>query len=238
VFVPCALAAVLTACGVLKAPPALPTGSPSHSNVLVNGGFEAGADGWAPVLAEAAGPVDVVDGSGHGGRRSLALRLSGNGTAGTGRTIGATQTVNTEAFPEMVSGFYRVDRWQPNAASQNVRFVVSVRGGDFGDGLGVHVVRFIVAGSDAAAALLPGVAQTYLSRAAPLRRWTYFGYPVKQAFADRFGKAPTRWDAMEISVEAGYDGETGGGPGAAAEVSFDDVYAGPLAQNPNHPADP
>lgn len=235
----CALAVTAASCGVLKAPPPLPTATPSHANLLVNGGFESGAEGWTPIPAESSGPVDVTHTVAHDGKLSLALHLRGGGVAGAGRTTGAGQPLNAQAFPEVISGFYRVDRWQSKAASQNVRFVMSVRGGDFDNGPGVHQVRFVIAGSDAAATLLPEVTQVYLSRAAPpLRRWAYFGYPVKQAFIDRFGKAPTRWERIDVSVEAGYDGELGGEPGVSADVFFDDLYAGPLAQNPNRPADP
>ena len=58
------------------------------------------------------------------------------------------QEVKAPLFPEFASGFYRVNAWQPAATFQYMQFVVIVRGGDFGDDIALHEIRFPIAGID------------------------------------------------------------------------------------------
>ncbi len=208
------------ACGLYRAAPLAPTPTPSHASIVRDGGFEARAGAWMPSGAGAF----VAKGIAHGGTQSAALRTPAGGSG----SVAIVQALDTAAFPEFVSGFYRLDAWHPASGARSIEFAVTVRGGDFADGAPSHTVRFVIGGLAAAPPGLPPTEKyVFLSRAAPkVGVWTYFGYPVKDAFEKAFGRAPTRWTGIDLSLAA----TTGG-----ATAYFDDIYAGPQFENPNRP---
>ncbi len=229
------LALGLSSCGLFKELPPVPTLTPTHANLLQNSGFESGDQLWA--TQDGGGRFSISDSTAHSGGHSLLLRLRGDaGDTGT-RVASAAQSIDTTTFPEYVSGFYRVDGWKPTAGSQYLQFTVVVHGGDFGDNRPVHEMRFAIAGLQYEPFGLRGGAFVFLSRAAPvLHRWTYFGYPVKDAFARALGRAPGRWDSIAFLFEVRYDGKPASQSASVADVYFDDLYAGSQLDNPNRPA--
>jgi len=225
-------------CGLLDAPPPLATPSPPEGNLLSNPGFEDGDQGWLAPQQAAWTSFTVVDGTAHGGSRSMRLRLPGDPSARS-HTAGGMQALDTRVFPDFLSGFYRVDSWRPNAGQQYLQFVVRVIGGDLGDGAPTHEVRFVIAGAERDMPATRDAHLFFISRAAPaIGRWTYFSYPIGHAFESRFGKVPLRWDGIQLSFEVRYDNLTVDAPFEAADVYFDDLYMGYQFQNPNRPADP
>ncbi len=231
-----AAAPLIAGCGLLDELPPIPTPTPSAANLLQNPGFENGADPWFALQQDTWRPFEISDSVARTGEHSLGLDLQGEDDAIATRIVGAIQPISATVFPEYVSGFYRVDDWQPQATFQYLQFVIVVRGGDFGDDFGIHEMRFPIAGIDREPFLLSNARFLFLSREAPkLRKWVYFGYPVRQAFATRLGRVPERWDSIEAFFEVRYDGKTAEQPATSARVYFDDLYAGPLLDNPNHP---
>jgi hypothetical protein len=223
-------------CGLLEAPPPLPTPTPPPSNVIFNPGFEAGAEGWNSVAAGGA-EAAVDEGHARAGERSLLLAL--DPITPDGGSAGAVQQVQTTALPEYLSGWYRVERWDLDAEFVYLQFVVRLRGAALPGDFQVHELRFIIAGAERDPEEPPeGAAYVYLSRDDPERgEWTYFGYPVRQTFASRFGAEPTTWESMEIALEARYVRATdvAGDDGANVLVLIDDLFAGPFIDNPNQP---
>ena len=215
-----ALALTGAACVLYRAGPVAPTTTPAHADLVKDGGFESGAGAWKPSGAGAF----VATGIAHSGTHSGALRTP----AGASGSVAVTQALDTAAFPEFVSGFYRLDGWRPASGARSIEFAVTVRGGDFADGAPSHTVRFVIGGLAAAPPGLPPTERyVFLSRAAPkVGVWTYFAYPVQDAFEKAFGRVPARWDGIDLSLAAA----TGG-----ATVYFDDIYAGPQFENPNRP---
>jgi hypothetical protein len=210
---------VASACGLYRDEKAVGTPTPGHANAVQAAGFEDAAGAWR--ASDGAG-FRISDDFPHGGARSAALAREGPGI------VSISQQIDVAPFPEYVSGFYRLDRWNPASGARVVEFVVTVRSADFPDGFGPHSMHFLIGGLDAAPANpLPGVAYVFLSRAAPQTGdWRYFGYPVALAFERAFGKAPTRWGSIELTLSAE--------PGDAT-VQFDDIYAGTQRDNPNRP---
>lgn len=229
-------ALAFTACGLFDAPRSPATPQPPNTNVLRDGGFEEENGAWAakqqPEWAGFVVDGDVV----HSGQRALALHLRSDAQSAPTRIAGAYQTTMPSAFPEYVSGLYRVDEWAPGTPPQYIQVVAIVHGGDFGDGIEPHEIRFVLAGIDREPFTLSNAKFLFLSRdPPPLHQWTWFGYPLGQAFLSRWGKLPTRWDSIELFFEVRYDRRPPSAPAAAADVYFDDLYAGPLAGNPNWP---
>lgn len=234
-----AVALVIAGCGVLDAPPPRPTPRPAAFNLFVNPGFEDGSQPWLSFQPADSPPFSVSDAAAHSGAQSAHLVLEGDTNFAETRAAGATQEVKTSGFPEFVSGYYRVDSWDPQARLQYLEFVVRVSGADLLPESPTHDVRFLIAGAPTDPTTTPDVHLIFLSRAAPvIGKWTYFAYPIKRAFESRFDRAPARWDSLQVSFEARYDGWNGSAPAKAADVYFDDLYVGFQAGNPNRPDGP
>src|SRR5581483_9460634 len=118
---------------------------PPGSNVLRDGGFEDEDGAWVAKQQPEWAGFTIGGGVVHSGQRALALHLRSDDQSAPTRIAGAYQTVTPPAFPEYVSGFYRVDDWSPGTPPQYVQFVAIVHGGDFGDGIEPHEIRFVLA---------------------------------------------------------------------------------------------
>lgn len=224
-------------CGLFEELPPVPTPvAPADENRIVNSGFEAGAEPWRTLDSPAWAPFEITDSVSRSGDRSLALTLTG-GEADTGtRIVGAIQDVRSFGFPEFVSGYYRVDSWNPSAAFQYLQFVLIVRGGDFGDSFPLHEIRFPIAGATRQPFELSNARFVFLSRDPPeLGEWVYFSYPVARAFERQWGVVPQTWESLEVLFEVRYDGKTPEQSPTGAQVYFDDLYLGPQLLNPNRP---
>jgi len=232
------LTVLSAACSVLEEAASPPTATPGVvANVLVNGGFEGGEGPWTfREQAEWFG-FEIARAPVRSGEGSLHLALRDDGGAATVHIAGAVQEVNPREFPEFVSGYYRVEDWQPHdVAFQYVQFVVIVYGGGDRDDDFDLQIRFPLAGAAREPFLIANAKWVFLSRGPPpTGEWVYFGYPLRQAFIDRWGKAPAVWDRIELFLEVRYDGKKAGDAGMSADVYFDDVYLGTQLGNPNRP---
>jgi hypothetical protein len=213
------LACLALACGAFEESPAPPTPTPSGANLLADPGFEGLAPAW--VIFPPAGAHEIAPGQAHGGDSSLALHLSPAVGA-----LSASQAVNPAAFPEFLSGFYRVEG--PSADDVLLQFVVKAGGGAPGE---VREMRFVIAGAASDPEQATEARYVFLSRDNPAEdEWTYFAYPVAAAFQAHTGAIPQAWSSVDVSLGAralsGND---------AATVYFDDVYLGTQAGNPNRP---
>ena len=234
------LALASSACGLFDAPPPLPTAVPANVNILVNAGFEAGPEPWVASSGAdfQSAPVVISDVAPHGGKHALELKLAGGGAEGDTQAGVVTQATNPHEFPEFVSGFYRVDDWQPRAQFRYLYVSVTVAGGDFPGGARFHELRILV-GAPTEPPLLPNLTFAFLRRDPPvLHHWTYFGFPLKTTFQSHFAYLPPHWDAIYITVGVRSDLSDASRTSGSADVVFDDLYAGTQADNPNRPPDP
>ncbi len=235
--VPLAVSGVLTSCGLAdELPPvATPTIKPG-ANLFVNPGFEDAREPWRVLDQPGWQPFEVSDTVSYSGSHSASLSLADRDSAIGTSITGAIQEVRPAAFPEFLSGYYRVDEWEPNATFQYLQFVAVVNGGDFGDDLATHQIRFPLAGIDRAPFTLSNAQFLFLSRDAPdLGEWIYFGYPIGHAFQQKWGRVPAGFESIEFFFEVRYDGKTAEQPVSTAQVYFDDLYVGPQLDNPNRP---
>ena len=217
------------ACGLVEESPPTPTPTPNADNLLYNAGFESGTDPW--IAPEGAGAFDLADGVARTGTRSASLTLdSKNGGLSV---VGAMQQLRP-TFPELISGYYYVESWPPAGENESIEFVVAVHGGDFGDDRPVHELRFPLAGLSETPEGT-GAGFQFLSRADPQTgKWTYFAYPVNEAFQRVFGRVPVVWEGIDVRFEVRPASDASGAEEGRAVVYFDDLYAGPLTANPNH----
>lgn len=87
-------------------------------NILQNAGFEEGDAEWfwLPDSASWLRGFEIVNGSAHEGDGGLRTRLLHNGTSKTA-IVGAVQEITRDEMggrlPERLTGWYRVDAWQP-----------------------------------------------------------------------------------------------------------------------------
>jgi hypothetical protein len=212
------------ACGAFREEE-LPPEQLANANLLADAGFEGAAPAW--VAFPPADAHQVVTDRAHSGESSMALRLGGDIAA-----LSVSQSLNPNAFPEFVSGYYRVDDWPDGEAF--LQFVVKVPGGSPEE---VREVRFVIAGASVDPEPAPQARYVFLSRDAPSSgAWRYFAYPIRQAFETRVGAVPQAWTSVDISLEArmlAVSPEMADAPEAV--VYFDDMYVGLQAENPNRP---
>jgi hypothetical protein len=230
------LALILSGCGLLDESPNLPTRIPTTMNRLANPGFENGDTHWIAPPAPDSISFAVSDIAARSGDASGGLRMSAAPGETGSRVAGASQEIVGSDFPEVVSGYYHVDDWQPGGTPVYLQFVVAVDGGDFADSMDVHEVRFVIAGIQQEPLFLPQARYVFLDRAAPkIDRWTYFAYPAKKAFETRWGSAPTTWQRLRVSFELRYDDRMAEHLDTSATAHYDDLYAGTQIDNPNRP---
>jgi hypothetical protein len=140
----------------------------------------------------------------------------------------ATQTLNVADVPEFFSGFYRVDDW-PDDGSAYLQ--LTIRAASEGPEP-VRALRFIIAGAAAEPEVPPpDLRYVFLSRDAPERgEWTYFGYPLRDAFVSEAFAVPSGFASLDVTIEVHSTTGEGG-----VTVHYDDLYFGPQSENPNRP---
>lgn len=231
-----ALAAMLAGCGLFEDLPPLATPTPEMSNIVTNPGFEEGGTGWSYRQQPEWHAFGVSDGFARTGSRALELWLRDNASLERTRITGATQILATQEIPEFLSGYYYVDEWQPTATFQYLQMVLSVKGADFEDEFEFHEIRVPLGGIDREPFLLSNARFSFLNRDQPkLREWTYFSFPVRDAFQTVLGRVPAAFESLEVFFEVRYDDKTPAQGETRAHVYYDDLYIGTQAGNPNRP---
>jgi hypothetical protein len=214
-----AAGALIAGCGAFDESPPPPTPAPSASNLIVDAGFEGLAPAWT--VFPPANAHEISTAAAHGGASSLALHASAAVPA-----LAASQGLHPAAFPEFLSGYYRVDDW-PDAGAM-LQFVVKAAGGAPEE---VRELRFVIAGAETEPEQSPTARYVFLSRDRPtVGEWTYFGYPLALAFEGRTGSVPQAWTSIDVTLEVRVSGD-----GGDATVYYDDLYVGPQVDNPNRP---
>lgn len=231
-----ALAAMTSACGLFEDLPPIPTPTPVQSNILVNPGFEDGDTGWSYRQQPEWLGFGVSDGFARTGSRALELRLRDNAQDERTRITGATQILATQEIPEFLSGYYFVEEWAPSATFQYMQMVVSVKGADFNDDFEYHEIRVPIGGIDREPFLLSNARFSFISRDQPqVGEWTYFSYPLRDAFQTVLGRVPDAFESLEVFFEVRYDDKTATQGETRAHVYYDDLYIGSQQGNPNRP---
>ncbi|MDI6858533.1 MAG: DUF3047 domain-containing protein [Dehalococcoidia bacterium] len=206
----------------------------ASGNLLVNPGFEEGADPWYSMETRGWGePFEISEDVAHSGARSALLKLRPPSEPAQHRVFGVVQSLKPDSFPEFLSGFYRVENWRKDAPFQYLQFVVIAfpKGGQ-----GNIQIRYLLAGADAEPFEISNARFVFVGKDEPRTgEWVYFERDVAQDFRELWGEVPQELDELRVFFEARYDapglitGEMHG------DVYYDDLYLGSKAGAPSHP---
>lgn len=221
--------------------PQPPVSDPS-GNVLAHPGFE---DCPAPDSTPcgewfALKPPDfqVTSDQAHSGNNSAYLMMRQPAEAEDVAINYLVQEVNPSEFPEVLSGFYRIDNWKRGAEKQYLQFVIIVWGAENaptssnGTPFGNHQIRYILTGIDEDPFQISNAQFVYIHEKEPVQgEWVPFEVNVKQDFEELWGAVPTGYERIRLLYEVRYDDKVPGDP-AEADVYYDDLYFGPAEGSP------
>ncbi len=219
-------------------------GGPGDGNLLANPGFEAGREGWHHLADNPNwGDFAIVDAPVRSGARAahLPLRWESGRAGQPARVYGVIQEPSPEAFPDVVSGWYRVERW--SRESEETLLYLQVVVIVWGDPRTPELVetdlppervtnyqlRYYLAGLERPAFRLVNAKLVFVRRGPPpIGSWVYFELPVKRDFERLWGVAPEGYDSVRLLFEARWDDKPEGS-GVHADAYFDDLFFGPAA---------
>lgn len=208
------------------------------ANLFANPGFEEGEEPWFSMTTEAWGtPFRVSDAFAHGGRYSALLEMRAGSEASGARVFGVVQEITPRQFPELLSGYYRVEDWVRGTDKQYLQFVVIVIGADnLPGGFPNHQVRYPLAGIADRPFEITNAHFVFVGTDEPVTgRWVYFKRNIGADFEELWGATPQGFEGIRILFEVRYDDKQAGLSELGADVFYDDLYVGPAAGNPNRP---
>lgn len=220
-----AIAMLAAACGGGEGGLAMVTPVP-EANVFANPSFEEGRDPWFSLK-----PPDftLAQGTAHTGEHSALLELRASPEDEGAKVYYLVQEVTPSRFPDIISGYYRVDRWIRGTRFQYLQFVVIAIGADnMPGGYPNHQIRYILAGIDQPPFKIANGRFVFLNtKDPPLNQWVPFQVRVREDFLDLWGAVPRGYEKIRVLFEVRYDNKARGeGPGEA-DVYYDDLYFGP-----------
>lgn len=238
-----ALALVLSLAGCsaglrTDAPAAAPTDLPN--NLLRNPGFEERDAGWR-IMPDRPywGRFRLVERPVRSGRGAVHLPVHGEAGPGSRSTMiyGVLQELGERPFPDRLSGWYRVERWErpsPRTALY-LQAVVIVMGDprasqivfpDSDERVNNYQVRYALAGIGHPPFRLTNARFEFVTREPPeLGRWIHFDLPVRADFERHWGTLPDGYDFVRVLFEGRWDGKPPD-EAAHADVYFDDLFFG------------
>ncbi len=196
-------------------------------NVLINAGFEEGGDPWFALKPPEFELSDVA----RSGQSSAYLKMREPPESAGAKVFYLVQEVKPTKFPEVISGYYRVDNWVRGTPKQYLQFVVIVSGAanrppEFPN----HQIRYLLAGIQEDPFVINNAKFVYLTKAEPKQgEWVPFKVNVKQDFLDLWGAVPENFDCIRLLFEVRYDEKIPGSGTPEADVYYDDLHFGPAA---------
>jgi len=207
--------------------------SPGTANLFGNPGLEEGAKYWFSLDEQ----QKVETGSvAHSGQAAAHLQMRDPPDASGTHVYYLVQEVDPAQFPELISGYYRVDNWKRGAEKQYLQFAVIVfaptnLGGQYPN----YQMRYPLAGISEEPFDIANAFFKFLGRDDPRQgEWVYFEANIKNDFQQYWTAVPEGYSKIRVLFEVRYDDKA---PGTAAEadVYYDDLYMGPAGANPNTP---
>jgi hypothetical protein len=237
-----------TVAGTPPAGPCVPQVPPEgQANLFHNPGLESGEEPWCSLHAGEVPPFEVSQDYAHSGESSALLRMRVPAEEqGKAKVFYLVQELMPEEFPELISGYYRVENWTKGTPKQYLQFVVilcrEVGGRECGGGATNlpgehnHQIRYPLAGISEEPFPISNAYFVFLSRDEPKQgEWVYFERNLHQDFEELWGAVPEGFDKMRILFEVRYDDKEAGPAPAEADAYYDDLYMGPASENPNRP---
>lgn len=200
-------------------------------NLFANPSFE-DDDQWFSLKP----PVFTVSNElAHSGKSSALLQIMEPSDANGTSIRYLVQEVKPVEFPEVVSGYYRVENWNKNTPKQYVQFVVIVVGAnDMLTNFTNHQIRYILAGTEEPPFEIANGRFVFLGSEHPIiGQWLSFERNLRMDFQQLWGSIPAGYDCLRFLFEVRYDDKVSGDGRAEADVYYDDLYLGPSLPNGN-----
>jgi hypothetical protein len=207
-----------------------PAGS---ANVFGNPGLEEGNKYWFALHQQT---VETTTTVAHSGQASAYLNMRDAAEATGAKVYYLVQEVAPAEFPELISGYYRVDNWVRGTEKQYLQFVVIVfaptnLGGQYPN----YQIRYPLAGISQDPFPIANAFFVYLGREEPRQgEWVYFETNIKEDFQEKWKAVPEGYSKIRVLFEVRYDDKELGNA-SEADVYYDDLYMGPAGANPNKP---
>jgi len=219
--------------GDSSAEPTLPASAPPlEGSLFVNPSFEEGEAPWMS-LESWGTQFAVSDAVAHSGTHSAFLKLRSEGAEDQpAHVFGVEQELTPDTFPDVVSGYYHVDRWEQGTPKQYMQFVVIVFGSDNIPPEVApapnHQIRYILAGVDSPPIQITNARFVMIGTGEPKQgEWVHFQRNIRQDFEQLWGSVPEGYDFIRILFETRWDERAPDAPASAADVYYDDLYVGP-----------
>jgi hypothetical protein len=218
-----------------------------QANIFHNPSFESGREPWCSLHLGEVPAFQISQDYAHSGQSSAYLQMRVPAEeAGYAKVFYLVQEVVPQEFPDVISGYYRVENWSKGTPKQYLQFVVILcRQGQGGDcALGAtnlpgdynHQIRYILAGISEPPFEITNAHFVFITTEEPKQgEWVYFERNIKQDFEQLWGAVPEGFDKMRVLFEVRYDNKEAGEVPANADVYYDDLYMGPASENPNTP---
>ena len=206
---------------------------PGSSNVFGNPGFEEETAYWFALHEQAVQTSEVA----HSGLASAYLNMRDGPEATGAKVYYLVQEVAPAEFPELISGYYRIDNWKRSTEKQYLQFVVIVFAPtNLEGGFPNFQIRYPLVGISEAPFPIGNAFFKFLTRDFEPRQgeWVYFESNIKDDFEELWKGVPEGYSKIRVLFEVRYDDKESGLP-AEADVYYDDLYMGPADSNPNTP---
>jgi len=217
-----ALSAAITACSGSDGGTGKPT---AGGNLFPNPSFEEGRDPWYSLKPP---DFELSQDVAHSGQTSALLRMNDSVDQAGAKIYYLVQEVAAQEFPEVISGYYRVEGWAKGTPKQYLQFVVIAFGPDnFTEAPNVQI-RYLLAGIDAPPFAIGNAKFVFLSRDEPVTgEWVHFERNLREDFNQFWGVVPEGFDKLRILFEVRFDDKVAGQGAPQANVYYDDLYMGP-----------
>jgi len=204
-----------------------PSPVPATQNVFGNPGFEEGRDPWFSLKPPDFELADVA----HSGQNAAYLNMRDAPETAGAKVYYLVQEVKPTEFPEVISGYYRVDNWVKGTQKQYLQFVAIVFGAEnrppeFPN----HQIRYLLSGISEEPFKINNAKFVFLTKEEPVQgEWIPFKVNVKQDFQDLWGAVPVNYERIRLLFEVRFDEKVPGVGTPEADVYYDDLYFGPAA---------
>ena len=209
-----------------------------QANLFHNPEFESGGEPWCSLHPEQVSPFEVSQDFAQSGESSALLRMRVPAEeVGKAKVFYLVQEVTPEEFPELISGYYRVENWSKGTPKQYLQFVViAFDVTNLTAGFPNYQMRYPLAGISEEPFDIANAFFVFLGKEEPRTgEWVYFERNIKEDFEQFWGVAPEGFSKLRILFEVRYDDKQAGPAPAEADVYYDSLYMGPASENPNKP---
>ena len=203
-----------------------------QANFLHNPSFENGEEPWCVIHLP---KFKITQKQSHSGKSSALLQMQVPAKATGSKVYYLVQEIVTQEFPEFISGYYLVEKWNKGTPKQYLQFVVIVFGAaNLPSGFSNHQIRYPLAGISEDPFKISNAYFVYVGKGEPQTgKWVYFERNIKQDFKKLWGTVPQGFNKIRILFEVRFDNKEVGAS-AEAEVYYDDLYiGGPADKKPN-----